>query len=283
MNNAYRTSAPFPMNVAYSVYLYENSNFALVRFDVKNASDESREFYLSTLLRPRIKRNFGGETLEYNSDNKTLYAYKSEGAIGITSLGREFSGVSTLDFTDYDATTPARDNARDPNRWEEVTKTSFPNQNLSASDDGSYNYLNYGSSGSIVAGDSVSYWVAFTHGMDLDEVDARLDSARVKYSEISTSIGEKVAVKPGSIQLSQNFPNPFNPSTTIQFSVPTAQFVTLEVYNVLGQKVATLVDGIQSAGINTVKFDASRLSTGMYLYRLTAGGQSVVRKMSLIK
>ncbi len=83
--------------------------------------------------------------------------------------------------------------------------------------------------------------------------------------------------------LSQNYPNPFNPQTTISFSLPEASDVTLTVFNVSGQEVATLVNGNLSAGSHTVNFDGASLTSGVYLYRLTAGSFTAQKKMVLMK
>lgn len=83
--------------------------------------------------------------------------------------------------------------------------------------------------------------------------------------------------------LSQNYPNPFNPSTKISFTVPQTSNVKLSVFNMLGEKVAELINEIKSAGTYDVNFDGSRLTSGMYLYRLEAGGYVSTRKMTLIK
>lgn len=88
---------------------------------------------------------------------------------------------------------------------------------------------------------------------------------------------------PEDYSLFQNIPNPFNPSTSIKFSIPTGGKVTLEVFNVLGQKVETLADEYYDAGEYSVKWDASRLSSGVYLYRLESGDFSTTRKMILQK
>ena len=88
---------------------------------------------------------------------------------------------------------------------------------------------------------------------------------------------------PEALQLSQNYPNPFNPSTKIDFALPEAAQVTLEVYNMLGQQVATLENGYLSAGQHTVSFDATDLSSGIYLYRLQAGDQVLTRTLTLVK
>jgi hypothetical protein len=77
--------------------------------------------------------------------------------------------------------------------------------------------------------------------------------------------------RPTTFALSQNFPNPFNPSTTIGYSIPQAGNVTLKLYDMLGREVATLVEGMKEAGRHTLKFDGSRFSSGAYFYRLQAG------------
>jgi plastocyanin len=84
-------------------------------------------------------------------------------------------------------------------------------------------------------------------------------------------------------ELKQNYPNPFNPLTKIQYSTSTRQFVTLKVYNILGDEVATLVNEEKSAGIYNVNFDATGLSSGMYLYKIQAGNFVETRKMILMK
>lgn len=88
---------------------------------------------------------------------------------------------------------------------------------------------------------------------------------------------------PDRFALSQNYPNPFNPTTEIQYAVPKSGYVTLKVYNALGQEVATLVSGMHNAGTYRTTFDAGRLASGVYLYRLASGDASVTNKMVLIK
>lgn len=85
------------------------------------------------------------------------------------------------------------------------------------------------------------------------------------------------------VELSQNFPNPFNPSTKIEYTLPQQSNVNLVVYDMLGREVATLVDRQQTAGSYTVDFEASSLSSGVYLYRLETGSRTITRKMMLVK
>jgi hypothetical protein len=93
---------------------------------------------------------------------------------------------------------------------------------------------------------------------------------------------------PEGFELAQNYPNPFNPTTTIDFSLPEAQHVTLEIVNIQGQVVRTLVDDVRSAGDHSVEWDAtsdngSRVASGVYFYRLSAGDHVASRKMTLLK
>jgi len=88
---------------------------------------------------------------------------------------------------------------------------------------------------------------------------------------------------PAAIGLFQNFPNPFNPSTTIRYGLPSRFHVTLAVFNTLGQQVAVLQNGEQEAGFHEAKFDGSRLSSGVYFYRLQAGTYVETKKLLLTK
>ena len=103
-------------------------------------------------------------------------------------------------------------------------------------------------------------------------------------SDVVSSVSPARGVLPGQFQLDQNYPNPFNPATVIGFQISKSSQVTLIVYNILGERIATLVDGVKAPGAYQVNFDASRFSSGVYFYRLLADGALLqTRKMMLLK
>jgi len=102
------------------------------------------------------------------------------------------------------------------------------------------------------------------------------------YKETATSIDD-LETLPEEFVLDQNYPNPFNPSTNITYNLPVGGEVTLDVFNIQGQRVATLVSGFKNAGSHLVRFDATNLASGVYTYRLVTGSSVQVRKMLLIK
>jgi hypothetical protein len=102
------------------------------------------------------------------------------------------------------------------------------------------------------------------------------------YTKIVTGV-EGPIPEPLSFSLSPNYPNPFNPITTIPYSVPRRSLVTLIVYNVLGERIATLVDETKAPGRYEVRFDASGLATGVYFCRMNASNYTSIRKLMMIK
>ena len=113
-------------------------------------------------------------------------------------------------------------------------------------------------------------------------VAEKLDGLSVYRNDLVTSVGGKETT-PMKFDLLQNYPNPFNPTTNIAVELPERAFVTLEIFDILGQRVALLVNRQMPAGSFNVAFNASLLPSGMYLYRMQANSYSSVRKMLLLK
>lgn len=122
----------------------------------------------------------------------------------------------------------------------------------------------------------VRFFSTFFEGYTLPPPSSKVESFGVQNFSVE-------AETPSGFALEQNYPNPFNPTTTISYSIPNDEVVSVEVYNSLGQKVRTLVEQFQTAGVHSVQFDASYLPSGTYFYRLTAGKFSQVKAMVVLK
>lgn len=116
----------------------------------------------------------------------------------------------------------------------------------------------------------------------VDAEEGRLEVTIPVYVSFVTSSELEDGVV-STFKLSQNYPNPFNPSTNIEFSLPVASLVELKIFDLTGREVADLLSGVKTSGNHTVSFDASTLSSGVYIYRIKAGDFVETRKMLLIK
>lgn len=127
--------------------------------------------------------------------------------------------------------------------------------------------------------------IAFSPGGDTAYVACfNVDSACVQmFAHVVTSIEPVNNLVPASYSLEQNFPNPFNPATEIQFTVPKAGFTTLKVFDILGRTVSTLVNENMNPGTFKVKLDGTNLASGTYIYTFTSGEARISKKMLLLK
>lgn len=142
--------------------------------------------------------------------------------------------------------------------------------------------------------DGCESWSDFTRGLtdtcaaafamsESDYLYAGTKSGRVFRSVVATGVRDALGEGPLGFALNQNYPNPFNPSTTIRFSIPERAHVTLKIFNLVGQEVATLVDERLDAGAKVVEFQGEGLPSGVYFYQLQAGTFSETRKLLLLR
>jgi hypothetical protein len=114
-------------------------------------------------------------------------------------------------------------------------------------------------------------------------VAEKTDGVSIYSNDLISGISNGSGLLPQSISLQQNYPNPFNPSTIIALQLKEKAFVTLEVFNSIGERVAVLLNKQMPAGLSNISFDGSKLSTGVYLYRLQADNVTIAKKMLLLK
>ncbi len=124
---------------------------------------------------------------------------------------------------------------------------------------------------------------AGTHDLRLTMVTAGFNVERLEFTLIATGVPQGGSPAPKDFLLNQNYPNPFNPLTIIRFGLPHRSEVTLAMYDLLGREVSSLVNGPVDAGYHDVQFDGSRLASGVYYYRLTAGDFVQTRSLLLVR
>jgi hypothetical protein len=126
-------------------------------------------------------------------------------------------------------------------------------------------------------------------GFGIEQIDNRskrdtLLSRSLQWLTENVLVGNKNTENiPYSFNLDQNYPNPFNPTTSISYTIPKSAQTSLKVYDVLGNEVATLVNGENTAGVHSVEFNAAKLSSGIYFYELQSGNLFQTKKMMLLK
>ena len=170
-------------------------------------------------------------------------------------------------------------------------RSQTPGSNLSFDSQVNLGDLSITSFGSLITDPSQDYWGArYSFGYDSSnqwvQVSTKMFIGNYSTGAILLVTDVKADGKsdlPSEFALSQNYPNPFNPSTQIRFSVSKEEWTTLKVYNLIGQEVATLVQGRVPAGQYRVQFDGGHLASGVYLYRLASGTHTLTNKMVLVK
>ncbi|TVP98712.1 MAG: T9SS C-terminal target domain-containing protein [Balneolaceae bacterium] len=161
------------------------------------------------------------------------------------------------------------------NNWSGWTAEVFRPEDLVS---GEWNTL------SLVAPDGIDNMQRIGIRIDGEDPEATatiyIDYITIEQSPVSI---EEATALPNHFTLHQNYPNPFNPSTIISYEVPEATHVRIAVYNILGQHVSTLIDREHAAGLHTVGFDASHLTSGIFLYEMQTGIFNETRKMMLVR
>jgi S-formylglutathione hydrolase FrmB len=258
-------------------------------------------------------------TIKYNSAGDTLWVRRYNGhgnsnnyasSLAVDGSGNVYvTGNSQDSDTGYDFAT-IKYNSNGDTLWTRRYNgsTNHDDWAISLALDGSGNVYVTGSSDSSIV--TIRYstngneeWIAkyrYTNGWS-SPVGIRVDASgnvfvsgtstgtdgsvytTIKYSQTPNAINDYVSTIPVNFFLSQNYPNPFNPSTTIRYSLPSSANVKLSVYDLLGREIATLVNEEQSAGWKEVQWNAGRVSSGIYFYKLTTGSFVEVKKMMVLK
>lgn len=152
---------------------------------------------------------------------------------------------------------------------------------LAGTDNGVYLSSNTGSSWSQLTGLHVTSFAVL--GSNLYTGTITYGVWKVPLSDLLSSVGETHTRGPERFALSQNYPNPFNPGTAIEYSIPTAGYVTLKVFDLLGKEIRTLAEGRQEPGRHVLSLDSGDMPSGVYYYRMSVGAHSETKKFVLLR
>jgi hypothetical protein len=267
------------VNVHLQSYSYinpVNKNYIILRYTIKNNSGVLLSgLYAGLYFDWDMIEGSGANDLT-TWDNTGSFGYvhhqgsNPDTTIGIGLLSASNYGFYAISNSTFDYLVSSKWNALSSGL---TTTSAGPDDIGNITSSGPY---------TIAAGDSIDVGFALACDVNLDNVRTAIANARARYSALITDIKQN-SQTPSSFALEQNYPNPFNPSTVIKYSLAVASNVTIKVYDILGNEVKTLVNENRGAGNYSVTFDAKSLPSGVYLYKLTAGNYTSVKKLVLIK
>ncbi len=275
----------------YSFSDAEDNNYIILKYVFENISGvDISNFYAGIYFDWDIDdETYDQNITNYDSQNNFGYVYHTDvdkPYVGMALLSDGTTGFYGIANDGLDGGIGVYDGYSDASKWLTLTNgltkaQAGPNDISSVISTGPYEIK---ADGSIEIGFSISA------GIDLTSIQNSVANSRAKYINVITDVQESDSELPTEYSLSQNYPNPFNPSTTIKYSIPvgtnrnlSSTNVKLIVYDILGREVTTLVNKQQSAGNYEVNFDASRLTSGIYFYKLTSGAFNTTKKLMLLK
>ena len=271
-NNAY-SGAPPDVLVKYNIYSWTNAKYMILKMTIRNRETTAINAKIGLDIIPELNQTYGNDTVTYLASNGIVRFHRGTSRnMGLKLLSHNLQSLYSFEW--YSGYTV------DSNYW---------------------NWLNYGSIQPQFPGgvggpvtipsqafvnlnpnDSIAVFYAFAIGANQAEIITAINEAQTKYNTV-LSVDNKISEIPSGYSLEQNYPNPFNPTTKIRFSISNTQFVTLKVFDVLGNEIANLVNEELTSGIYQYDFDASNLSSGVYYYKLQAGNFIETKKMILMR
>ena len=275
-DNSYN-DPPLPPNVLSkaNIYGWLTGGFTVVKFTILNRETTPIDAVIGMEIIPQVNGSYGLESMKWLASENIMAIYRigEENYTGYKILSSPINTVSMIDwYAGYDTV--------DSDLWNWITSGNIDTL-FDSGGDGSVNFISQNSV-NIPVGDSTTFWVGISVGVDESEMLANMELAKQKFSSL-TSVETVNNLRPTGYVLEQNFPNPFNPETSIRFSLPQREFASLIIYNSLGQEMAVPISRDLEAGNYNFKFDGIGLTSGIYFYSLKTGNFVQTKKMILIK
>ncbi len=263
-------------------YSWKNADYAIYQYTIlyqpalTYTLPSIQNAYVGFFVDFDIVQGGAADKVGIDKSNNLIYMFNSATPNGVNMGVRLLSGPKAR-LTWWNIKS---DPQNDTLRYEKMTKdtsTAIPN----VADDYRV-FVSAGPFATVKPGDSISVSIAIVAGNGAAGIIAASKEALAKY--VLVGVQERtIETVPKEFALDQNYPNPFNPSTTIAFDIPSQSFVSLRVYNILGQEVAALVDEIRPAGRYYERWNANNAASGIYFYNIRAGSFTQTRKMMFLK
>lgn len=271
-NNAY-SGAPPNFVFDQTVYGWDNQNYILVKEIITNKESADQPTQAGLDVVQYVDYTWEDDHIFYDMTNNILTQFDIH-HIGIKILSEPTTSGQVFKWFDgYEVL--------DSLYYANLNDASFDTDTLITDADGGVGILG-GDHSTLAPNASKTVYFAVAVGSTGTEMIANMQLAQQKYSQL-TSVQSDYNNIPSDYVLNQNYPNPFNPSTKITFGLPQHSNVVLKVYNTLGEEVAELMNGSLDAGTYTYNFDASDLTSGIYIYSLQTDAGVISNKMTLIK
>ena len=272
-NNAY-SGLPPDIVEKLNVYGWNNGGYTILQFRIKNNETTSMTASIGLDIIPDLNDTYGFDTVSYNSSKEVIRFHRgNQENIGLKLLSASLSSLYSFEW--YDGYTV------DSAYWSWMNYGSLQPLYASNTADGPVTITSQDPV-VIAPGQSLEVFYAFAIGANEQSMFANITAAAQQFLAVFTSVGN-LASSADEFNLGQNYPNPFDQSTTISYQLPENGFVNLKVYNIIGNEVAALVNSIQTKGSHTIHFDAKDLPGGVYYCKLMFNDQVRSDKMFLVK
>lgn len=269
-NNSF-SGAPPAVMVKLNAYGWNNAAYTVVKYIVKNNEASVINASIGLEILPELNQEYGFDTITYNNEQGVIRFHRGpQENMGIKLLSASLSSLYSFEWYDLYQV--------DSDFWTWMNMGSVQPVYVSPTLDGPVSITSQAPV-TIAPGESFTVFYALALGSDEQTMLANISAATQKYQVLTTSVKENQVSNTGF----NNSPNPFKSSTTISYQLPAAGFVSLKIYDALGNEKATLVNSKQAGGSHTVDFNAKDLSSGVYSYRLRFNDQVISNKMLLIK
>jgi hypothetical protein len=269
-DNSY-SGAPPAVLVKLNAYGWTGQAYTIVRFNIKNNETTTINALQGLEILPYLNETYGYDTVTYNSEEGVIRFHRGIGVnMGMKLLSASLSSLYSFEYYDsYQV---------DADFWNWMNHGSLQPQYISTTADGPVTITSQASV-SIAPGETYNAYYAMALGSTEQNMLANISAAKLKYEDLTTSVGENPL---GGIQF-KNYPNPVKSSTTFSYQLPEAGFVSLKIYDALGNERAVLVNSKQAGGLHTINFNADDLASGVYTSKLWFNDHFISNKMMLIK